>query len=81
MVNWFTVRITSEKPWLNGFVLEAGRVQTDLGNAGALHFGAEQAETTIDAFCNGMIKVINESTKEKDDGKMIGWEGGIRGYR
>jgi NAD(P)-dependent dehydrogenase (short-subunit alcohol dehydrogenase family) len=80
MVNWLTVRINSEESWLNAFVLDPGWVQTDLGNGGAHHFGPEQAETPADASCDGMIKVISESTKEKNGGKMIGWEGGIRGY-
>jgi norsolorinic acid ketoreductase len=80
MVNWFTVRINSEESWLNAFVLDPGWVQTDLGNAGAVHFGVEQAETTVDASCDGMVKVISESSKEKDGGKMVGWEGGVREY-
>jgi len=78
-VNWFTVRSNSEDAWLNAFVMDPGWVQTDLGNAGAHHFGAPQADTTIEDSVNGMIKVFNETSKEKHGGKMIGWEGDVRG--
>ncbi|KAI8932191.1 hypothetical protein NX059_011071 [Plenodomus lindquistii] len=80
LVNWFIVRINGEDTWLNAFVLDPGWVQTDLGNAGAHYFGAPHAELTIDASCDGMIKVLSETSKEKHGGKMIGWQGDVRGY-
>ncbi|KAL1799539.1 hypothetical protein ACET3X_003576 [Alternaria dauci] len=80
MVHWYTIRINSEDPWLNAFVLDPGWAQTDMGNGAAHLYGLEQAEITVDTSCDGMIKVISESTKEKDGGKMIGWDGGVRGW-
>ena len=80
VVNWFIVRINSKDAWLNAFVMDPGWVQTDLGNAGAQHFDAPQADTTIDDSCSGMIRIIGESSKKKHGGKMIGWEGDIRGF-
>ncbi|CAN9083303.1 unnamed protein product [Alternaria alternata] len=78
MVHWLTIRINSEDPWLNAFVLDPGWVQTDMGNAAAHLYNLKEADITTDASCDGMFKVLSASTKEKDGGKMIGWDGGVR---
>ncbi|CAN9130528.1 unnamed protein product [Alternaria alternata] len=78
MVHWLTKRINGEDPWLNAFVLDPGWVQTDMGNAAAHLYDLKEADITTDASCDGMFKILSESTKEKDGGKMIGWDGGVR---
>ncbi|CAN9240602.1 unnamed protein product [Alternaria alternata] len=78
MVHWLTKRINGEDPWLNAFVLDPGWVQTDMGNAAAHLYDLKEADITTDASCDGMFKVLSASTKEKDGGKMIGWDGGVR---
>lgn len=59
--------------------MDPGWVQTDLSNVGAHHFSAPQANTTIEGSVNGMIKVLNETSKEKHGSKMSGWEAVVRG--
>jgi norsolorinic acid ketoreductase len=78
MVHWLTKRINGEDPWLNAFVLDPGWVQTDMGNAAAHLYDLKEADITTDASCDGMFKVLSAATKEKDGGKMIGWDGGVR---
>jgi norsolorinic acid ketoreductase len=78
MVHWLTKRINGEDPWLNAFVLDPGWVQTDMGNAAAHLYNLKEADITTDTSCDGMFKVLSASTKEKDGGKMIGWDGGVR---
>lgn len=77
MLHWFTVRINGEDAWLNAFVLNPGWVQTDLGNAGARHFGLQEAETTVEESCDGMVEVLGQVTKERHGGKMVSWRGEV----
>lgn len=51
-------------------------VQTDMGNAGAKLVGMKEATTPIDDCVAGMLKVIDESTREKTSGRFPIWEGG-----
>lgn len=44
--------------------------QTDMGNGGAKLAGLEKATTTIDDCVAGMLKVIDESTREKTGGRF-----------
>ncbi|KAK3392883.1 hypothetical protein B0H63DRAFT_456765 [Podospora didyma] len=71
MVNWYGVRINAEDEWLISIVLDPGWVQTDMGNAAAQGFGLEEAPVTLDDSCNGMFRVINAATKEKDGGRVV----------
>lgn len=77
VINWYTIRINAEDPWLNAFVMNPGWVQTDLGNAGARHFGLEQASTTTDESCDGMLKVFLNTSKAEHGGKMVTYDGSI----
>ncbi|KAF2993295.1 hypothetical protein E8E14_001049 [Neopestalotiopsis sp. 37M] len=80
-VNWYTVRINAEDAWLNAFVLDPGLVQTDLGLAGARHLGfPDEVCIPVDVSCDGMFKILAETSKEKHGGKMIGIEGDDKGY-
>ncbi|KAF7942586.1 uncharacterized protein EAE97_006040 [Botrytis byssoidea] len=42
-IHWLTKRMNVENPPLNAFVLDPGWCQTELGNAGAVYFGMDQA--------------------------------------
>ncbi|KAH7140868.1 hypothetical protein EDB81DRAFT_885572 [Dactylonectria macrodidyma] len=77
VVSWLTIRINSEDPWLNAWVMAPGWVQTDLGNAGAIGLGFEKAQIGVDESCDGMIKVFATSSKEKHGGKMVLYDGNI----
>ena len=50
---WFVLRV-------NGPVLTSGRswVQTDMGNRGAVSFGFDKAETTIEDSVAGIVKTV-----------------------
>lgn len=45
-------------------------MQTDLGQRGADAFGFEKAAITVDESVNGIIKVIDASTRETHSGKL-----------
>lgn len=50
--------------------------QTDMGNTGAKQVGMEKAFTPVDECIAGMVKTIDESTREETGGKFQIWEGG-----
>ncbi|KAJ7448665.1 hypothetical protein B0H11DRAFT_2333095 [Mycena galericulata] len=79
-VHWFTIRINAEDEWLNAFVMMPGFVQTDMGNAGARHFGLEKAKVTLEDSCDGMVQVYATCTKAKHGGKLVVYDGDIRGW-
>lgn len=47
-----------------------------MGNTGAQKVGMKEATTPIDECVAGMLKVIDESTREKTGGRFPIWEGG-----
>ncbi|KAK4123007.1 NAD(P)-binding protein [Parathielavia appendiculata] len=68
--HWLTKAIHTEEPWLTSFPVDPGWVQTDLGQRGAHAFGYEKAAITVDDSVNGIIKVIDASTRETHGGKL-----------
>jgi norsolorinic acid ketoreductase len=69
-----------EEPWLNSMALGPGWVHTELGDAGAKSFNVDEATQAklmigIDESCDGMIKVLQETSKAKHGGKLIIWNG------
>ncbi|KAH9885875.1 hypothetical protein F4778DRAFT_786925 [Xylariomycetidae sp. FL2044] len=62
---------------LNTFVMDPGLVQTDLGNAGAVHFGLPHAPQTVDETCDPMIKVFSESSKQKHETAKVEEDEGL----
>lgn len=46
-----------------------------MGNAGAKYFGMKEAAMTIEQSITGMVKVIDDSTREKTSGRFMTWEG------
>jgi len=75
-LNFFMRKIHFEHEDLIAFALDPGFVQTDMGNTGARSVGMEKAVTPIDDCIAGMVKLIDESTREKTGGKFPIWEGG-----
>ncbi|KAI1392402.1 NAD(P)-binding protein [Hypoxylon trugodes] len=76
-LSWITVRINSEDDWLNAFVLCPGWVQTDLGDAGARGLGLKEAPLGLDESCDGVMKMLADSTKEKHGGKLVWYDGQV----
>ncbi|KAF7898958.1 uncharacterized protein EAF01_008171 [Botrytis porri] len=75
-IHWFTKRMNVENPPLNAFVLDPGWCQTELGNAGAVYFGMDQAAVSVEDSCALMAPLITKSTKESHGGKLWSYEGG-----
>jgi norsolorinic acid ketoreductase len=49
--------------------------QTEVGNRAAQTFGLTEATVSIDESCDGLIKIIDESTKETHGGKLWRFDG------
>jgi norsolorinic acid ketoreductase len=49
-------------------------VATDLGNRGASLLGMETAPVTVEDSAAGIVKVIDQSTKETHSGKILTYE-------
>ncbi|KAF7589409.1 hypothetical protein BBP40_004313 [Aspergillus hancockii] len=75
MQHWYTKAISVEEPKLTAFPIDPGWVQTDLGNRGAVTFGFEQAAITIDDSVRGVVKVIDDSTRETHSGRLWKYDG------
>ncbi|KAI1361467.1 NAD(P)-binding protein [Xylaria arbuscula] len=77
---WYTLKINMEEEWLNSFALGPGWVHTDLGDAGAAAFGVDKETQDklmigLEESCDGMMKVLSETSKEKHGGQLILWNG------
>ncbi|KAK3349155.1 hypothetical protein B0T25DRAFT_504176 [Lasiosphaeria hispida] len=73
--HWLTKRINTEEPELTAWVFHPGWVQTDGGNASARFFGLEEAPTPVDESIKGMVKVIDQATKEATGGNFWNYDG------
>ncbi|GAA6021589.1 hypothetical protein JCM10207_005076 [Rhodosporidiobolus poonsookiae] len=60
---------------LNAFALSPGWVQTDMGNAGALANGLEEAPVKLEDSVAGIIKLADESKFESHSGKFWDFTG------
>ncbi|KAI1781464.1 hypothetical protein F4818DRAFT_436654 [Hypoxylon cercidicola] len=78
MVTWFGVRINFEESWLNCFVLDPSRVETQSGNAMAQYWGLQSAPDSIDKSCDGMFHVLTTATKEQYGGKIVAYNGEVQ---
>lgn len=46
-----------------------------MGNTSARMLGLEQAPTTLEESCDGMIKLFDAATKESHGGRLWNYEG------
>jgi hypothetical protein len=65
---------------LHSFPLGPGWVHSDLGDAGAVALGLDKATQDhlmigLDESYDGMMKVLDETTKEKHGGKLVLYNG------
>jgi len=74
-VNFITRKIHFENEHLISFPLSPGWVQTDQGNAGAKANGMEQAPMTLADSVKGIVKLVDEATRDTHGGKFFGVEG------
>ena len=48
----------------------SGWVQTEMGNAGAKHVGMKEAPMTVAQSVAGIVKLVDESTRDTHSGKF-----------
>ncbi|TVY78230.1 Norsolorinic acid ketoreductase [Lachnellula suecica] len=77
---WYSIRINEENSWLNSFSLVPGWVHTDLGDSGATGLGVRKEQQDklmigVDESCDGMMKVLAETSKAKHGGKLVLYSG------
>ncbi|KIW24334.1 uncharacterized protein PV07_10055 [Cladophialophora immunda] len=89
VVNWLTVRIHAEDDWLTTVAVHPGLVDTDLGSSGIrwlIHesgyefikgFDLEKSMISVGQSCDGIVKVISESVRDKHGGKLVSYTGEI----
>ncbi|KAL4968273.1 uncharacterized protein BDV14DRAFT_187776 [Aspergillus stella-maris] len=73
--HWYTKKVADTEPWLIAFPVDPGFVQSDLGNNAANLLGLEKATTTVDDSTQGLVAVIDASTKETHSGRLWKWTG------
>ncbi|KEY73079.1 hypothetical protein S7711_06151 [Stachybotrys chartarum IBT 7711] len=73
--HWYTKHIAVQEPWLTAFPVDPGFVQTELGNRGARTFAMDKAAITVEESVQGVVNVIDASTKETHGGKLWKWTG------
>ncbi|KAH8683069.1 hypothetical protein BGZ60DRAFT_210621 [Tricladium varicosporioides] len=76
-LHYVTKKIHLEHPNIIAFPVDPGWVQTDMGDAGAANFGLEKAEITVEESVKGLVKVIQEATREKTSGKLMMLDGSV----
>ncbi|RSH92077.1 hypothetical protein EHS25_008489 [Saitozyma podzolica] len=74
-VNYLARYAHFENPDLVIFSMSPGWVQTEMGDRGARNAGLEHAPTTVDESVSGMIKVIEEATRDKWSGLHARYNG------
>ncbi|KAK4121245.1 NAD(P)-binding protein [Parathielavia appendiculata] len=67
-------RAQFENDWLTAVVVSPGWAQTDMGNAGARLFGMEKAVVPVKDSAEGIIKVLDNATRETAAGAGGFWE-------
>ncbi|KAJ5522422.1 hypothetical protein N7527_006537 [Penicillium freii] len=75
MLHWIVRKIHFENEDFVSFVSDPGFVQTDMGNAGAKEFGLEKAFQTVEESAGGIVKTIDEGTRESVGGQLRVWDG------
>ncbi|KGO47994.1 Short-chain dehydrogenase/reductase SDR [Penicillium expansum] len=75
MLHWIVRKIHFENEDFICFVADPGFVQTDMGNSGAKLFGFEKAFQTVEESVGGIVKTIDEGTRESVGGQLRVWDG------
>ncbi|KAI1307125.1 NAD(P)-binding protein [Xylaria venustula] len=74
-LNWITRAIHFTNESLVAVALNPGLVQTGPGNWIAKEWGLEKATFTVEESVAGMMKVIDEATREESSGKFLRMNG------
>ncbi|KAK8075336.1 hypothetical protein PG997_009999 [Apiospora hydei] len=76
MVHWYTKRMNAEEP-ITAFVTDPGFPNTDMGSRAAGLLGLPRAPDDPDESCDGIVRAIEEATKETHGGKFIHYRGEV----
>ena len=68
--NYVTQRIFIEHPNIVAFPLQPGWVRTEMGNKAANSVGMTEAPNTMEESMVGMLKAIDDSTRESHGGRL-----------
>lgn len=60
---------------LTAFVISPGWVQTDMGNAGAVANGLQEAPTSLEDSIKGLVEKVTHATRENSGGKFLAFDG------
>ncbi|RYO91003.1 hypothetical protein DL766_007516 [Monosporascus sp. MC13-8B] len=74
-LNYGVRRCQLETEWLTSFVCDPGFIETDMGNPGAKFFGMGRAVVPVKVSVSGILKRIDEATREKDSGRLLLYNG------
>ncbi|KAJ5276725.1 hypothetical protein N7524_002878 [Penicillium chrysogenum] len=75
ILHWIVRKIHFENEEFVSFVADPGFVQTDMGNAGAKTVGLEKAFQTVEESVGGIVKTIDEGTRESIGAQFRVWDG------
>ncbi|KAI1360509.1 NAD(P)-binding protein [Xylaria arbuscula] len=74
-LNWITRAIHFSQEWIIAAAFNPGLVQTEPGNWIAKRWGLEKATYTVEESVAGMVKMIDEATREETSGKFLRFSG------
>ncbi|KAI1262706.1 NAD(P)-binding protein [Xylariaceae sp. FL1019] len=74
-LNWITRAIHFTNESFVAVTLNPGLVQTELGNWCAREWGLEKAPYTVEESVKGMMKVMDNATRENESGKFLRLDG------
>ncbi|CAG8878138.1 unnamed protein product [Penicillium nalgiovense] len=75
ILHWIVRKIHFENEEFVSFVADPGFVQTDMGNAGAQAVGFEKAFQAVEESVGGIVKTIDEGTRESVGAQFRVWDG------
>ncbi|KAJ5487065.1 hypothetical protein N7530_001365 [Penicillium desertorum] len=75
ILHWIVRKIHFENEDFVSFVADPGFVQTDMGNAGAQAVGFEKAFQTVEESVGGIVKTIDEGTRDSVGAQFRVWDG------
>ncbi|KAJ6164161.1 hypothetical protein N7470_002833 [Penicillium chermesinum] len=75
ILHWIVRKIHLENEDFVSFVADPGFPQTDMGNAGGQAVGLEKAFQTVEESVGGIVKTIDEGTRESVGGQLRVWDG------
>ncbi|KAI0421151.1 Nor-1 [Xylaria grammica] len=79
-VNYIVRRAHAENDWLQAFLLEPGVIQTDMGNTSCQFFGWPGAPLKVSDSVEGLLKLIDGSSREATSGKFFDYLGVEQGW-